>query len=128
MDISLFLAQVFGLYLLIGGVAMLLHPFATREIMDRWSSDRAVVFFGGFMALLVGTPLILVHNVWDGTWEVLVTVLVWLTFLKGVTRVLAPDAVVGWSTLIASRPNILKGLLVLMTIIGAYLSYVGFFG
>ena len=126
MDTSLFLAQVFGLYFLIGGVGMLLHPYATRELMTKWSSDRVIVFFGGFIALLVGTPLILIHNVWEGTWEILVTIIVWITFLKGVVRILAPDAVVNWTTLVASRPNVLRGMLVFMTLVGVYLCYVGF--
>lgn len=126
MDLSIFLAQVFGLYLLISSAGLLLHPFATQELMSKWSSDRVIVFFGGFFALLIGVPLILLHNVWTGTWEILVTVLVWTIFLKGLMRVLAPDAVVGCTTLIASRPQVLRGLLVFMMLVGLYLCYVGF--
>lgn len=126
MDISLFLAQAFGLFLLIGGAGMLLHPHATQELMRNLSTDRIAVFFGGFITLLIGAPLIVLHNIWDGTWEVLVTVLVWITFLKGVMRILVPDVIVGWSTLIVRRPNVLRGALALTTIIGAYLCYVGF--
>lgn len=126
MDISLFLAQVFGLYLLIGGVGMLLHPYATQELLGRWSSDRVVVFLGGFVALIIGIPLVLIHSIWEGTWEIVVTLLVWIIFMKGVVRVLAPDAVVGWVMLIASRPRLLKSLLMVMTLVGAYLAYVGF--
>lgn len=126
MDISLFLAQAFGLFLLIGGAGMLLHPRATQDLVRTLSTDRTTVFFGGFITLLIGAPLVAVHNIWEGTWEVLVTLLVWVTFLKGVMRILLPDVIVGWSTLIARRPNVLRGALALTTLIGAYLCYVGF--
>ena len=127
MDITLFLAQAFGIYLVLGGVGLLLYPHIRTELIERFSADRTVVFIGGFVALLIGTPLVLIHNIWDGgTLEVIVTILVWLTFLKGVVRMLAPDAVSGWALLLESRPNLLKALMVLMVLVGLYLLYVGF--
>ena len=39
---------------------------------------------GGFVAMIIGIPLVLIHNLWGSTLEVTVSILVWITFFKGV--------------------------------------------
>lgn len=126
MDISIFLAQAFGLYLLIGGIALLMNQELTNALIKKFSSHADDVAMGGFLALIIGIPLVLIHNVWDGSWRVLVTILVWLTFLKGVVRVLAPRAVTVWSQSLAKQPGLLRMLLLSMVILGVILAAFGF--
>ena len=38
--------------------------------------------------MLVGLPIIILHNIWVGPWEIVVTLMGWLTVLKGVVRML----------------------------------------
>lgn len=122
----MFLAQAFGLYLVIGGVALFVYPQAMNRLADLLSSDRATIMMGGFVVLLVGIPLVLIHSVWDTTLEVVVSVLAWLTFLKGAVRLLLPDMVASWSKAIMRSQGAIKVALVLMVVVGAYLCYVGF--
>ena len=127
MDISIFLAQAFGLYLLIGGVALLLNRGAIEGFIDMLTGSRSAVMLGGFMVLIIGIPLVLVHNIWDGEpWQTLVTILVWLTFLKGLARVLVPDMVSDWGNYFRQKHDLLRYLIILMVAVGAYLLYVGF--
>ena len=42
----------------------------------------------GFISLLVGLPIIILHNLWGGPWEIVVTLMGWLTTLKGFVRIL----------------------------------------
>lgn len=126
MDISIFLAQAFGLYFLIGGVALLMNPELTNGIIKKYASHADDVAMGGFLALLVGIPLILLHNVWDGTWHVLVTLVVWLVFLKGVVRVFAPRAVTVWSNTLGKQQGVLRLLLLTTIILGIALTAFGF--
>ena len=126
MDISLFLAQAFGLYFVIVGVAMLLQTSLMSDLINKFTSDRSSIVMGGFISLLIGVPLILVHNIWDGSWTVVVTVLVWITFIKGLVRVFLPDMVLEWSHSLKENQSLMKLLLLAMVVLGIYLIFVGF--
>ena len=126
MDISIFLAQVFGLYFVIVGSAMFLHPYMTKKMIIMGSSDRSIIFVTGMISLLVGIPLVLLHNIWDGSWRVVVTIVVWLVLIKGIVRVFAPDTVFSWALMFLEKPRLLRGFIVLLIILGLYLMYVGF--
>lgn len=126
MDITLFLAQAFGIYLVIGGVAMLAYPQAMDKLATMLSSDRASIMMGGFVALVVGVPLVLIHSLWNTTLEIIVSVLAWLTFLKGAVRLLLPDMVASWTKAFMKNQNAIRIILVVMVVVGAYLCWVGF--
>ncbi len=125
MDISLFLAQVFGLYFILAGTAILIRPSSTMELMQ-FFSNRNAVFVSGFIALIVGVPLVLLHNIWDGSWRVIITVLVWLTFLKGVVRIIMPELVASWADALVSYSRLMRHMLWVLVIAGIYLMYLGF--
>jgi len=126
MDLTLFLAQAFGLYLVIGGVAMLMYPQTLTRLAGIMSADRGSIMLGGFVSLLVGVPLILIHSVWGTTLEIVVSVLAWLVFFKGVVRLLLPDMVASWTNAFMRNQGVMKGVLVAMVLVGVYLSWVGF--
>jgi len=126
MDTSIFLAQAIGLYFVIAGIAMLVRPRAVHGLIKTLAGNRDVIFATGFIALLIGVPLVLVHNVWDGTWRVIITLLVWLTLIKGVARLFVPNQVVDFAAWIAKRPMLLRAAIWIMVIIGLYLVYIGF--
>lgn len=125
MDISIFLTQAFGLYFVIAGVAMLIKPRCIEDLMETFSNSRGLVVLMGFFILIIGIPLILVHNIWDGSWRVLITVFAWLTFFKGLTWVLVPESIGTWGKLL-NNSGLVKGLLGLVVILGLYLLYIGF--
>ena len=42
----------------------------------------------GIITLLIGLPIVLLHNIWIGTLPIIVTIFGWLTVLKGCLRIL----------------------------------------
>lgn len=126
MDISIFLAQAFGIFFVVSGAAMFLHPHIMKNIVDNLTTNRSVIFASGFFALILGIPLIIAHNIWEGTWQIIVTIIAWATFLKGVTLLLAPDLAISWAGLVTNKQSTLKIAYVLMVLLGLYLMYVGF--
>jgi hypothetical protein len=125
MDISLFLAQVFGLYFVIVGVLILIRPTATRQLLKSLSSRNATYCIG-FITLLAGVPLVLLHNVWDGSWRVIITLLVWITLFKGIARIYVPELIERFSEILISRPVMFRHMLWLVVLAGMYLMYLGF--
>ena len=125
MDISLFLAQVFGLYFIFAGVTILIRPTAVTELMEAFS-NRGHLFIAGFMSLIIGIPLVLLHNIWDGTWRVIITVLVWLTLFKGISLIYVPDTVSGWMAVFSKHANLTRHSVWILIIFGIYLMSLGF--
>ena len=124
MDTSLFLAQFFGLYFVIVGIAMLVRFKLMTELMTKMAS-REFIYLSGFVTLLMGIPLVLLHNVWDGSWRVIITILAWITLFKGISRIFFPEVVAGWSKKIFQNTKSLQFLLWILIIFGLYLLYIG---
>jgi uncharacterized protein YjeT (DUF2065 family) len=88
---SLFLAKFFSIYFFIIGLAMLSCTASFRSRALSYANHEGLMLLGGIITLLLGIFLILVHSYWVYNWHVLITVLAWLTFVKGIVHVLCPD-------------------------------------
>ena len=90
MDISLFLAKVFGVYLMVTGVAV---PLRRKELMpaiEQLFDNRPLVYIMSVFAFVVGLLLVVSHNVWVAGWPVVLTILAWLVFLEAIAYLLLP--------------------------------------
>jgi hypothetical protein len=127
MDTSLFLAQVFGLYMFVMGLSVLLKYNEMRKIIVDFMSSSSNSYMVGVFTFILGLLVVLSHNVWGGpVWVTLITVLGWLTLIKGAMYLLlsrsALKGVVGAFSKKAWL--VISGLL--MIILGIYLISVGF--
>ncbi|HLF67531.1 MAG TPA: hypothetical protein VI522_07945 [Gammaproteobacteria bacterium] len=83
MHISLLLAKFFAIYFLVVSLPLL---FATDSFRERGKSlfdHPGAMLLASIFTLILGIFLILVHNIWTQDWRLLVTILCWLTFIKG---------------------------------------------
>lgn len=82
MELSLFLAQLFGLTMIIFMVSLLLKS----DLIDRMINDLRTSAFSmaiaGFVGVMGGLAVILTHNIWEMNWRGLVTFLVGQRFLR----------------------------------------------
>ena len=90
MEISLFLAKAWGLYIVIISLALLFRKEALQRLVNSVQDSNTVLTYS-FISLLVGILSILSHNIWSSDWRVLVTIFGWLAFLKGLTFLLHPE-------------------------------------
>lgn len=88
---SLFLAKFFSIYFFIISLAMLSCASAFRMRVQSYMNNDGLMLVGGLITLLFGIFLILIHSTWVYNWHVIITILAWLTFVKGVVHVLCPD-------------------------------------
>ena len=93
MDLSLFLAKVFGLYLMVTGVAVPLRRKELVPAIDQLFDNRSQVYIMSVFALVVGILLVVSHNIWVAGWPVVLTILAWLVFLESIAYLLLPFAV-----------------------------------
>lgn len=91
MSMSIFLAKFFGLYLGIMVLALYMRREQLMSAARQMVNQPALMLFGGAMTLLLGITLIVSHNLWVLDWPLIVTLLCWAVFIKGVVLVLMPD-------------------------------------
>ena len=93
MDISIYLARVFGIYLVVACVAMLINRKHLPRILEGFSSNLGLVVFSGFIHLFLGLLVVVAHNIWTPDFRGLVTLMGWAGVVKGGLRVLAPTKI-----------------------------------
>jgi len=123
---SIFLAQVWGLYLLVMGVGILINTKSYKRAAEEIVKSPAMMMITGAMALMLGLVLIVVHTVIFLDWRLIITLLGWLTLYKGVMRVIFPDT----STKMLKKMLTVKALkisAVVSIVLGIFLSFVGFY-
>ncbi len=90
METTLFLAKVFGLYLLAMGLLMALRRKELSATVEALADNRPLVFLVGVLVLILGLVLVVSHNVWIAGWPLVVTVLSWLVLTKALAYLLLP--------------------------------------
>ena len=125
-----FLSRLLGLYCLLIGLAMLAQRQATLVTIAALLHDRPLLYVLGVWCVFAGLAMILVHNVWSGgAAPIIVTLIGWLTLLKGVAFIGLEPLRVADLYLEELRYRELYPLYLLVTItLGAYLCYAGFWG
>lgn len=125
-----FLSRLLGLYCLVIAVAMLAQRQATIVTVGELLQDRPLMYVLGVLCVFAGLAMVLVHNVWSGgAATVLVTLIGWLTLLKGMVFVGLEPLQTATLYLAQLRFTQLYPLYALVTLVlGAYLCYAGFGG
>lgn len=91
MDVSIFLARFWGsLFMLLG------FSSATAGLLKRvikYTDDKSITVSTGYITLLLGLATVVAHNVWVWNWRVAITILGWMTLLKGITKTVFPNEI-----------------------------------
>lgn len=92
MCISMFYAQVIGLWLFIIALAMLVHNQRFRKTVSETLSHPGLMTFTGLVALALGLLVVISHNIWVPAWPVVVTLFGWVLIFQGIMRIFWPDS------------------------------------
>lgn len=92
MELSLYLAKVFGLYLLIMAVFFAFRREQLEASIRDLFSSQGMLLVSGALALILGLMIVIAHPVWECSWRVVITILGYLGILKGIMRICYPKA------------------------------------
>ncbi len=122
-ETSIFLAKVIGLVSVISTTAILLRYRESMALEKEAVKSPVNAYLSGFVFLIIGVLIIVSHSVWTLDWRLVITVLGWLVFLKGIGRIFFPKAV---RQLIEKKDR--KFLIgeVVVLLVGIFLLYYGF--
>lgn len=126
MDVSIFLAKVIGLYLLIMAIALFVNGQKIKPIMSDLVRNPALMFMIGFICLILGLLLVIGHNLWVADWRVLITIIGWLTLIKGVSRVIYPQMDSKMVNFFLESHSAIYIAALIDLVLGVFLIYFGF--
>jgi len=125
MELSLFLAKLFGIYLLVMSALCAARGDAIAQVVTEVIHHRPSLFLSGVIALVIGIAMAIGHSVWEPNWRGLITLIGYLSIAKGIARIGFPDFPNRASGLIAQQRArwIWIGFIV---VLGCYLTWAGF--
>lgn len=127
MEVSIVLAKIIGLYLFLICFIMLLNPKHFHEFLSSFANNPALITFSGIIALLFGIVILSVHSIWVLQWPIVITILGWLSLIKGVIQLAFPQLVSKMVRYINKKPLSYFSIAIIGILIGAYLIYHGLF-
>jgi len=125
MEVSFFLARIFGVYLVITALAVMVNKDRYKDAHKELKRDKLQTHSMGALVLILGLLTIGFHNVWVG-WPILITLIGWVMLVKGSMILIAPDLMIKLSEDMGWNDSInLYGFAGML--MGAFLLYLGFF-
>ena len=127
MATSFFIAKLIGPVLLVAAIAMLTNPKDLLDIAREFLKSRALIYLTGILGMLGGLAIVINHNVWVADWPVLITVLGWASLIGGASRILLPSVVETVGGAMIEYPAAMRIGGAVWALVGAFLTYKGFF-
>ena len=94
MQNAVFLASIFGPFLLILGLWMLLYHDNMMKVVSSTKSTPSVLGLVGIINLLIGLTVLGLYHTWSWSFPVLVTALGWFYLLRGLMIFFVPQVFV----------------------------------
>lgn len=124
-DISLFLAKLFGVYLLVMALAVLVNKDRYKDLIKKKAISTLEWHLMGMMGVLGGLLIVLNHNIWSG-WPIVITLMGWIALVKGATALIMPNLFMKFTKDMGFENALsLFGFAGLM--LGTFFIYIGFF-
>lgn len=122
MELSLLVARILSLIYIAAGIAALSSKMNFSRILEDFERSPGLTYISGFIALIFGMVLITYHNNWVNNWTVLVTIIGWISVIKGVMLILWPQFISYFKGMY--KNNKILGLIMLA--LGLLFGYFGF--
>ncbi|MGA8855488.1 MAG: hypothetical protein WB492_15055 [Christiangramia sp.] len=123
MDISVFLAKFWGWYLLIFFFVLSIRPDRIKQIFEDLQ-DQKFALIASFLATVIGLINILLHNLWEPSWTIFITLIGWAALGLGILLFLFQQKII--ELLLAVNIKLVQVLYMLLFILGLYLLNMGY--
>ncbi len=91
MEISIYLARFWGSLFIILGLMSIGAKLLGRII--EYTEDKTITVSTGYITFLLGLITVTLHNIWVLDWRLSITVLGWVTLIKGIEKIGFPGRV-----------------------------------
>ncbi len=126
MELTAYLSQVLGLFLIIVGLSIMLRKRYYVPVVGEFIEDRFMRMVMGIAELLAGLFLVLAHNDWSTLAAGIITAIGWVLVIEGAAYLLVSDRTMAWviRTFNVRTWYVVGGIL--SVLLGLYLALTGF--
>jgi hypothetical protein len=124
MDITIHLAWILGPFYLIAGIWLLTNQDSAMKMLaafKKMSNGDMMILYGAFINIILGLVVLSLYREWVQSWEVLITIVGWISILKGVGLLFKPDL---WKSMKLTKTHVMISALVFIVIGGVFLNAV----
>lgn len=126
MELSIFLAKLFGLYFLIAGGIIMMRQRSFMPIFTEILGSRPLLLILGIAELLAGLAIVIAHPIFTATWQGLITLVgAWMA-VEGVIYLAMPYTKVGRLMRQFNTPTWYTSGGLMAIVLGGYLAGKGF--
>ncbi len=126
MQTSIFIAKLPGPIFVLVGIALLVRREMFRGLLQDFLKSPALIYLAGVLGLLCGLALVLAHNVWALDWRLIITLVGWVSIVRAVVTIFAPQWIVSIGSKLLEHRMIFFGAGVIDLVVGFVLSYFGY--
>ncbi|PIR44748.1 MAG: hypothetical protein COV10_02590 [Candidatus Vogelbacteria bacterium CG10_big_fil_rev_8_21_14_0_10_51_16] len=126
METSLFLGQLFGIYLVIEGLMLVFRARFLHRVIADFVKTPALRYFAGILVVIMGLLLVLTHNIWEYSWIGLITFISWLILIKGILYLFMDERSVHKMVAGFNNKSSFTILGIIVFILGVWLVRIGF--
>ena len=124
MQNAMWLASIFGPFMTILGLWMLLYADNLMKVWNAAKNAPASFYFGGVSHLLIGLAILSQYDMWSWDAYVLVTLLGWVLVIRGVMTLFVPQLLI---QLCMSNTSFMKVMGIIPLVWGLALCWLAFF-
>lgn len=84
MELSILIAKIIAVIYLSASLGGFFSRDYYRSLADDMYKNAALTYMMGFIAVIAGFLIVHHHNIWGGDWTVLITILGWISLIKGI--------------------------------------------
>lgn len=117
-----FLGPMFVLF----GLGLMVSQDYYKKLLKKIDDEPLAVLVMGIFALFLGILIITQHNYWDSVNNVILSVMGWMSFIKGIVLIILPtsaEPLMKWYR----KNNLLTVSSVFIFILGCYFSLLAYF-
>ena len=121
-----FIAQIIGLLFGIVAVGVLINTAIYRRMVEEFTESPALCYLGGILALFFGLFILNFNNAWTTDWTVIITIIGWLSVVKGVLLIVFPKVYLNFSNWMRMGDAMMRYIGIIYLLLGLFLTFKGF--
>ena len=96
MFISIILAHIFGICFIVLGLSMVLNKSWTAIVVEEMANNQSVLWLAGLVTITMGSIIVVLNNSWIFGLPLFMSILGWLTLLKGAIILIFPGSSISY--------------------------------
>ena len=113
MQNAMWLASIFGPFLMIVGIWMLFYHDNMMKVVTSMKNTPGIMYLSGVMNLMVGLTVVSLYNMWNWNLPLLVTLFGWVILIRGLMAFFVPQYLLK-RTMNDSKTLKVKGVILLV--------------